>query len=111
MKIEQYLKEFLLYHLKQRLSKVKQDLEPVPEPPPDLKIVSYGMVVGYIDIITENEIDSVRVERWKKLILEGNKLILIIPKEEKLRITEILWKEGLAEKVSVGTYEINLLLP
>lgn len=111
MSMEKHLKELLIHQLKQRLSKIKQDLECLSEPPPDLKIISYGMVIGYIDIITEKEINPDRIAQWKKLISQGNKLTIIIPKEEKLKITETLWKEGLAEKVSVGTYEINLFLP
>ncbi len=111
MSMDRHLKELLIHHLKQKLIKVKQDLEPVHEPPPDLKILSYGMTIGYIDIITEKEINLNRIEKWKQLISEGQKLIIVLPKEEKLKITELLWKEGLAEKVSVGTYEISLFLP
>ncbi len=111
MSMEKHLKELLIHHLKQKLIKVKQDLELVQEPPPDLKILSYGMTIGYIDIITEKEINPDRIEKWKKLISDGNKLVILLPKEEKLKITELLWKEGLAEKVSVGTYEISLFLP
>ncbi|MCX8034201.1 MAG: hypothetical protein N3A00_02650 [Thermodesulfovibrio sp.] len=111
MSMERHLKEFLVYNLKQKLSKLQQEIENVKEPPPDLKILSYGMVIGYIDIITEKEIKTERIEKWKTLINQGNKLTIIIAKDEKLKITELLWKEGLAEKVSVGTYEINLFLP
>ncbi|GAB6182952.1 hypothetical protein JCM13991_06930 [Thermodesulfovibrio hydrogeniphilus] len=111
MSMERHLKELLIHHIKQKLIKVKQDLELVQEPPPDLKILSYGMTIGYIDIITEKEINPDRLEKWKQLISDGNKLVILLPKEEKLKITELLWKEGLAEKVSVGTYEISLFLP
>lgn len=111
MRMEEHLKKLLIYHLKQKLSKIKQELEPISNSPPDLKLLSYGVVIGYIDIITEKEIGWERIQKWKQLISEGSKLTLLLPKEEKLRITEILWKEGIAEKVSIGTYEINLFLP
>lgn len=111
MSLEKHLKELLIQQIKQKLSKIKQDIEPVPEPPPDLKILSYGIVIGFIDIVTEKEISLHRIDKWKNLLSQGNKLIILIPKEEKLKITEDLWKEGIAEKVSIGTYEINLLLP
>lgn len=111
MSTEKYLKELLIHQLKQRLARIGQELEPVTEPPPDLKIMSYGMVIGYIDIITEKDINPDRIAKWKEIVSKGNKLIILIPKEEKLKITETLWKEGLAEKVSIGTYEINLFLP
>lgn len=111
MNQQKYLKELLTYHLKQKLSKVKQDLEPFPSPPPDLTMKSYGLTLGYIDIVTEKEIEPERIAKWKNILTEGNKLIIIVPKEEKVKITETLWKEGLAEKISIGTYEINLFLP
>lgn len=111
MSLEKHLKELLIHQIKQKLIKIRQDIEPVPEPPPDLKILSYGIVIGFIDIITEKEISFNRIDKWKNLLSQGNKLIILIPKEEKLKITENLWKEGIAEKVSIGTYEINLFLP
>ncbi|GAQ94384.1 hypothetical protein TAGGR_1564 [Thermodesulfovibrio aggregans] len=111
MSMEKHLKEFLVFQLKQKLGRIQQQLEPVEKPPPDLKILSYGMVIGYIDIVTEKEIAPERINKWKELLSVGNKLTILLPKEEKLKITEILWKEGIAEKVSIGTYEINLFLP
>lgn len=111
MSMEKHLKELLIYQLKQKLGRIQQEIEPTEEPPPDLKILTYGMILGYIDIVTEKEIALERINKWKQLISQGNKLILLLPKEEKLKITEILWKEGIAEKVSIGTYEINLFLP
>ncbi|MDI1472075.1 MAG: hypothetical protein QMD43_01870 [Thermodesulfovibrio sp.] len=111
MNMEKHLKELLTYYLKQKLNKLQQQIEPVENPPPDLKILTYGMTLGYMDIITEKEIMPEKINKWKEIISEGNKLIILIPKEEKLKITELLWKEGIAERVSIGTYEINLFLP
>ncbi|MEN2985857.1 MAG: hypothetical protein ABDH16_04300 [Thermodesulfovibrionaceae bacterium] len=111
MSIEKHLKELLIHQLRQKLSKLKQDVELVENPPPDLKIMSYGVVLGYIDVVTEKTVSNQRVKRWKELVFSGEKLTVLLSKEEKLKITEILWKEGIAEKVSIGTYEIVLLLP
>lgn len=111
MSVEKHLKELLIYYLKQKLGRLQQELEPAQTPPPDLKILSYGMVIGYIDIITEKEVFQERIDRWKELLSQGNKLIIVVAKDERLKLTEILWKEGIAEKVSIGTYEIVLTLP
>ncbi|MEN2994141.1 MAG: hypothetical protein ABDH19_02185 [Thermodesulfovibrio sp.] len=111
MSIDKILKELLIHQIKQKLNRLQQEIQPVETPPPDLKVLSYGMIIGYIDIVTEREIPQERLNKWKKLISENNKLIILIPKEEKLKIMEILWKEGIAEKVSIGNYEINLSLP
>jgi len=111
MSMEKYLKELIIYHLKQKLGRLQQELEYTQEPPPDLKILSYSMIIGYIDIVTEKEITSERINKWRQMISEGYKLTIVVPKDEKLKITEVLWKEGITEKVSIGTYEINLFLP
>jgi len=111
MSVEKHLKEFLIHQIKQKLSRIQQEIQQLENPPPDLKILSYGIVIGYIDIVTEKEILSERIDKWKQLISQGNKLIILIPKDDKLKIMEILWKEGIAEKVSIGNYEINLFMP
>ncbi len=111
MSVEKHLKEFLIHQIKQKLSKIQQEIQQIENPPPDLKILSYGIVIGYIDIVTEKEISSERIAKWKDLISQGNKLTILISKDEKLKIMETLWKEGIAEKVSIANYEINLFLP
>lgn len=105
------LKDFIIQQLRLKLHRIKQDIEPFPSPPPDLKIQSYGITVGYIDIVVEPEVSTQRIEKWKEIVASGEKLILIISKADKLKITELLWREGVAEKISIGTYEFNLLLP
>jgi hypothetical protein len=41
----------------------------------------------------------------------GAKLILMIPKEMKVKVTELLWAKGLMDKVSTGIYEISIKMP
>ena len=53
MSMEKYLKELIIYHLKQKLGRLQQELEYTQEPPPNLKILSYRVIIGYIDIVTE----------------------------------------------------------
>jgi hypothetical protein len=36
---------------------------------------------------------------------------LMVPKSARVRVTELLWQRNLADKVSVGTYEISLTMP
>lgn len=111
MNEEKILKDYIIHKLKLRLQRLKQDIEPYPTPPPDLKIQSYGITIGYVDIIVESDIPNHRIEKWKELVSKGDKLILIVSKEQKLKLTEQIWKAGIAEKVSIGTYEFTLLLP
>lgn len=111
MNTEKSLKEILINQVEQKLIKLQQKVEPLSESPPDLKIISYGLTIGFIDIVTEKDLKPERIAKWKNIISRGEKLIILIPKEDKLKIAEMLWKEGIAEKVSIGTYEINLFLP
>jgi hypothetical protein len=41
----------------------------------------------------------------------GVKLILMVPKDLKVKATELLWAKGLMGKVSMGTYEISVHMP
>lgn len=111
MKEEIILKDYIIHQLKLKLQRMKQDVESYPDPPPDLKIQSYGMTIGYIDIIVEPDITNQRMEKWKELVSKGEKLILIVSREQKLKVTDLILREGIAEKVSIGTYEFALFLP
>lgn len=111
MSVEKHLKTLLIHQIKQKLAKTGSQVEVFNEPPPDLKILSYGMTIGYIDIVTEKEIESNRIEKWKSLIEHGSKLTILCAKEEKIKVADLLWKEGLVEKISIGTYDIILTLP
>jgi hypothetical protein len=42
---------------------------------------------------------------------QDSKLILIVPKNSKVKAAEILWQKGIADRVSVGTYEIVVNMP
>ncbi|MDI6801130.1 MAG: hypothetical protein QMD01_03600 [Thermodesulfovibrionales bacterium] len=41
----------------------------------------------------------------------GSKLILIIPKTATAKATELLWQKGIADRVSIGSYEIVVSMP
>jgi hypothetical protein len=41
----------------------------------------------------------------------GQKLILMVPKNTKVRAMELLWQEGIADRVGVGSYEIAITMP
>jgi hypothetical protein len=40
-----------------------------------------------------------------------SKLILMVPANSKVRVMELLWKSGIADKVGVGSYEIVIKMP
>lgn len=78
---------------------------------PDLILYNHGMVISVIEVETEKTLSPERVEQWKALSESGVKVIVVIPKELKVKATELLWKEGIAGKIGIGTYDINISLP
>lgn len=56
-------------------------------------------------------INPEQANEWKTLSGLGAKLVLMVPKASKARVIDLLWKQGLADKVSVGSYDINISMP
>ncbi len=74
---------------------------------PDLILASHGITVALMEVETEETLkDRNRPRVWKELAGLGPKLILMIPAHAKAKVTEMLWREGLAGKVSIATYDI-----
>jgi hypothetical protein len=78
---------------------------------PDIIISNHGMVILIIEVETESSLSQEKAEIWKKISDTGTKLNVIVPRELKVRATELLWQTGLAGKVGIGTYELNINLP
>lgn len=78
---------------------------------PDLILGNYGITLAILEVETEGSISKERMSEIKTLSNLGVKLILMVPKDMKNSVVEMLWKEGIAAKVSVGTYEVNINLP
>ncbi len=78
---------------------------------PDMILGNHGIILLLIEVETKKSISDKQAERWKTLSMLGPKLILIVPKDEKLKVTELLWAKGLSDKVSIGTYEISVKMP
>ena len=73
---------------------------------PDMVLGNYGMVLSLLELETEQSVSEERAERWKTLSKLGAKLIIMVPKNMKVKATDLIWKKGLMGKVSLGTYEI-----
>lgn len=78
---------------------------------PDLILGNHGLVLALMEVETENSITSEKAEEWKTLAGLGAKLILMVPKASKAKTVDLLWKQGLADKASVGSYEISVSMP
>jgi len=75
---------------------------------PDLILANQGMVVAIMEVETEESITPQQAERWKELAGLGAKLILMVPNHTKPKVMDLVLQKGLAGKVGVGSYEINI---
>ena len=78
---------------------------------PDLILENHGLVLAVMEVETEHTISSEKAEEWKTMAGLGAKLILMVPKTLKAKVLDILWKNGIADKASVGSYEMNVQMP
>jgi len=107
-------------HLKQRLSRDYKDIRINLEEErmnefkghyPDLILGNHGLVLAIMEVETEGSITPAKANEWKELSGLGAKLIIMVPKALRAKVLDLLWKAGIADKVSVGTYEININMP
>jgi hypothetical protein len=78
---------------------------------PDMILGNHGMVLAVLKLETGETISEKQAGEWKSLSGLGVKLILMIPKNMKMKVTDLLWSQGLMDKVSIGTYEIAIQMP
>ncbi len=119
MKNEKLMHDWMVSYLKDKLSRsydeVKVNLEEEKNEFnghfPDLIMSNQGMVLAIMEIETEGTITSEKAEEWKARSGLGAKLIVMVPKKSKAKVIDLLWKQGLADKASVGSYELNVNMP
>ncbi len=119
MRNEKLIHDWMVSYLKDRLSRdyndVKANIEEAKNAYkghyPDLILGSHGLVLAIMEVETEGSITPEKADEWKTLSGLGVKLILMIPKVSKPKVIDLLWKKGLADKVSVGSYELTVSMP
>jgi hypothetical protein len=73
---------------------------------------NHGMTLALLEVETADSISEKGVaERWKTFSELGVKLILMVPRDMKVKATELLWAKGIMGNVSMGTYEITVTMP
>jgi hypothetical protein len=120
MKNEKLIHDWMVSYLKDRLSRdyndVKLNLEEEKKNEfkgryPDLILGNHGLVLAIMEVETENSITPEKAEDWKTLSGLGAKLILMVPRASKAKAIDLLWKNGIADKASVGSYDITVNMP
>jgi len=117
---DKLIHDWLVTYLKQRLSRDYKDININLEGErknefkghyPDLILGNHGMVLAVMEVETEKSITPEKADEWKALSELGIKLILMVPGALKAKVVDLLWKRGIADKVAVGNYEINVRMP
>ncbi len=119
MKNEKLIHDWMVSHLRSKLSRDYNEIKVNSDDEknefnghyPDLILGNHGMVLAIMVVETESTVTSERAEEWKALAGLGAKLILMLPKSAKARVVDLLWKQGLADTASVGTYVLNVSMP
>ena len=72
--------------------------------------VNYGQVMQIVEVETEDDVNKERVEYWKEMSELGAQLVILVPKESAKKMRDICFDSGLAAKVKIGTYDVEIKL-
>jgi hypothetical protein len=111
MNYESLVHNLIIDHLKQRLKRDYSDIKVNPQGDPDMTLANHGLILAAVEVETESSITSEKAEKWKVLAQPGLKLILMVPKSSRVKVMEMLWQKGIADRVGVGTYDISITMP
>ncbi|MCE5312687.1 MAG: hypothetical protein LLF86_05990 [Nitrospiraceae bacterium] len=108
---EKLIHDLIVEHMMQKFSKEYSSITLNPEGSPDLSLANHGLTMALVEVETDSSITQLKAEAWKAMAESGNRLILMVPKASKVRVTELLWDMGIMDKVKIGTYEIVINMP
>lgn len=111
MSNEKLLHDLIIDQLKHKLGRQYKEIKVNSEGNPDMTLSNHGLTLALLEVETESSINPEKAEKWKTLAQQGTRLILMVPKTAKAKTTETLWEKGIADRVSIGTYEIALYIP
>ncbi len=122
MQEDKLIHDWMVSYLKKRLSRDYKDISINLEGEkknefegyyPDLILGSHGLVLAVMEVETERSISPEKADEWSQIVGTGKgvKLIVMAPRASKAKVVDLLWKRNIADKVSVGSYEINVSMP
>lgn len=112
MNNEKLKHDWVVDFLKHKFGREYKDIKINPEGDPDLVLANHGLVLAVVEVETEGSITDEKAEAWKQTLqTAGSKLILMVPKNTKAKVMELLWQKGIADKVGVGSYDIVINMP
>lgn len=110
MQTDKLVHDLIVDYVIDRLKRDYREIKKNPDGNPDLILSNHGMVMAYLEVETEGSINPEKAKMWKEISGKG-KLILMIPKDLRLKVTDLLWQQGITGSVSIGTYEITINMP
>jgi len=108
---EQLIHDLIIDNLRHRFRREYSEIRVNPEGNPDLVLSNHGLVLAVVEVETESSITAEKARRWKDLAQPGTKLIIMVPKNGRVKVMEMLWQQGIADRVGVGTYDIAINMP
>ncbi len=108
---EHLIHDLIINHLKHRFRKEYSEIKVNADGDPDLVLSNHGLVLAVVEVETESSITPEKAGKWKDLAQPGTKLILMVPKNARVKVMEMLWQKGIADRVGVGTYDIAVNMP
>lgn len=108
---EKLMHDLIVGRLRGRFSRDYSVIKVNAEGGPDIVLANHGLTIAMVEVETDRSITPEKAAKWKEMAHSGAKLILMVPKAAKVRAMELLWKEGIADKVGVGSYEIVISMP
>jgi hypothetical protein len=111
MNNEKLTHDLIVDHMRHKFSRDYKEVKVNPQGNPDLILGNHGLVLANVEVETDSTINTEKAVEWKAMAGQGVKLILMVPKNSRVKVTELLWENGIMDRVSVGSYEIAINMP
>jgi len=108
---ENLVHDLIVDRLRHRFRKEYSEIKVNPGGGPDITLSNHGLVLASVEVETESSITPEKAEQWKSLAEPGVKLVVMAPKNARVKVMEMLWQKGIADRVGVGTYDIVITMP
>lgn len=114
---EQFLHDWVIRKIKDKYSMIYKEIHINPgreknfkfkEYYPDVVFVNYGLPVLIAEVETHETINEEEVKEWKELSNLGVQLVLLVPKEMQNAARDICWKNGIAAKIKIVFFDVQL---
>ncbi len=75
---------------------------------PDVVFINYEQVTQIVEVEMADNINEDRIEHWKKMSDLGAQLVILVPKGSEKKMRNISFDSGLAAKVKIGTFDVDI---